>query len=56
MNLYDALMTEFLRDARTVLQEKDKYIRGKFLKSPEIDGFYKKGEKEIDLGFFRELF
>lgn len=47
MNLYDTLMTEFLRDAKTVLQEKDKYIRTKFLNSPEVDGFYKERAKGI---------
>lgn len=47
MYSYDVFMAEFLRDARTVLQEKDKYIRGKFLKSPEIDGFYKERAKGI---------
>lgn len=47
MNLYDTLMTEFLRDAKTALQEKDKYIRRKFLNSPEVDGFYKERAKGI---------
>ena len=47
MYSYDALMIEFLRDAKTALQEKDKYIRGKFLSSPDVDDFYKERAKGI---------
>ena len=44
---YDETMRAFIKDVKVVLQEKDAYIRNKFLNSPEVNGFYKDRGKGI---------
>ena len=43
----DDAAINFVRDVKQVLCEKDAYIRGKFLNSPELNGFYKDRYKGI---------
>lgn len=47
MERYDRFMKRFLGDVSSVLQERDEYIRNKFLNSPDAAEFYKDRVKGI---------